>query len=611
MSHVDIIRMEGPCVSAKAERAMLREHPAVLIEWTDVFQNPVRVLGTLLAKFSRIMLGIPAERTNNMRAGKFVRSTWVLTVAALIWSQPAQVQAADGSDISQEVQTEPIRQLIGGTATDWHPAIGQLVRTVEPRGYCTATLIHPRYILTAAHCFGHVDQYPGRYEFVFSSYAGQRTRVGLEAVKVFSPHGNGVEKWQYDSDLTPPIGFTNMPDDYGSDDVAIARLNRAVSADKAYPLNIAFEGPQTGDTVTMFGYGCTSLRDSGGYKHYYTFTYTRTTKSLSLGGGQLIGNQRVGALCEGDSGGPVVLGGPDDVFIWAVNSSSGFYNHFGSIVWFRDAIAEIMRRMDGRDWNQGVWRGGRRLLDPIILGEWEGPDRCRDLCNERGDCRAYTLSRNSDGAKECSLLSVPSGWLWSYDAESGIGNPGEESRSDRRGREYKTIAVANRDECRSLCSTSDDCKGFTYALVSSQLQSQSRCYLLKYTPYKVISDKKVADCPPPWGSPLAGEELSNSCYVSAVKRGLEWDIDRPGMDVMEAWTEYPNNPLSGRKTPEACQAICAQREECQAFTFVHANKVGDTTIRAKCYVKNGVPEPQFVPHKGLVSGVKGRDFLEE
>lgn len=95
MSHINIGRAGRPRASDKAKRAILPEHPAGLKEFTDLFQKPLRVLRTLRAECSRITPGVPAERTANMRAGYFVRSTSAPIMAALIWSQAAQVQATE------------------------------------------------------------------------------------------------------------------------------------------------------------------------------------------------------------------------------------------------------------------------------------------------------------------------------------------------------------------------------------------------------------------------------------------------------------------------------------------------------------------------------------
>jgi hypothetical protein len=478
-----------------------------------------------------------------------------------------------GGDIVSE--TLAIRQ---GTRTDAHPAIGRLRRVVAPSIICTATLIHPRYILTAAHCLGFVEGFPERSRFVFQPAGGGTTEVGLERIRIFGDHGDGVEQFQ--TELLPPISPQTTPDRRGYDDLAVARLQREVGSDEAWPFPIAVEMPADGDTVTAFGFGCTDLNGGGSTeKRYRSFTYRRDPNRLG-------GEQDAGVLCPGDSGGPAVLGTGEGVdALWGVNSkTSGLFDSFSNAVWYRDAIAEAMREMDGTAWNEGMFRGGR-LLESVPLQPGEGADHCRALCLGREACQAYDLPRWDGGERTCSLLDVPGPWFWSADTRSGLGNGGAELQVDRRGKEFETEAVDGVEDCRRLCATRVTCRGFTLAPAAAD-RPRPLCHLIPYSPYKLTQKA--------------------SAYVSAVKRGLEWNMNRPGMDLGDGWQQNPNSP--GRGTPEGCQAMCAGREDCAAFTFVEASRRPGVFRPARCWLKFGVPEAQYAPQQGLVSGVKGLEL---
>ena len=74
-------------------------------------------------------------------------------------------------DVQSPTTTDPVLEeaLLGGRATDVHPAVGLVV--MESGGFCTGTLIAPRVVLTAAHCV---------VEPVAAFYTGSGAPIGRE-----------------------------------------------------------------------------------------------------------------------------------------------------------------------------------------------------------------------------------------------------------------------------------------------------------------------------------------------------------------------------------------------------------------------------------------------
>jgi hypothetical protein len=170
--------------------------------------------------------------------------------------------------------------IVNGTPTDERPEVGIITNSG-----CTATLIRPRVILTAAHCVNYqtgpsADGFlTGRGEFFAIDYVSSRITSGL-----------------------------------GWGDLAVARLTSAVPPSSAVPTPNSYGDAGANEIVTVYGYGCTDRTTGVGYGTKRKFTYRYYLRyQLEL-------------LCPGDSGGPTIHPSMGIVMV-----NSGTYDEGGDI----------------------------------------------------------------------------------------------------------------------------------------------------------------------------------------------------------------------------------------------------------------------------------------
>lgn len=167
---------------------------------------------------------------------------------------------ACGGPTGEEISSDSV---VGGSLQNHtNPEIGRFITPFS--GSCTATLIASDIAITAAHCV--------RYESSGSG-GGQ--------VRFRSAQGN------VDAYVSAYRSFSTQP---GRADVALLKLSRGVASRIATPRPLAARAPQRGETVQLWGYGCTvrDTRNSQG----------KTTITSRYGSSQ--------NLCKGDSGGPLI-----------------------------------------------------------------------------------------------------------------------------------------------------------------------------------------------------------------------------------------------------------------------------------------------------------------
>lgn len=386
-----------------------------------------------------------------------------MNIRKLVWT-PLFLTACVGGP--EDVQTST-SELVFGAATSLRPEIGEITTSST---MCTATLIAPSVILTAAHCLNPTQNslttLPGAPRFAIRDFSGSRITFVIDRVHSFN--------WDSFAPLTPGVQLTS--------DVAIAHLDLPVAMSQAVPARIAAARPTNGAASTMFGLGCSDriFQDPFGTKRFVTFSFGTGTTSL----------------CPGDSGGPEVFGDPaGGGAVWGVSTGAVFFwDTFADVAAHRTQIEALIRSWDGLD---------ERNTDRLGLDYfWEVAPTvaaCRRGCENDGRCRSFSWRASDQMCWRKSGVAEPR-------ATAGItsGLPVRlEAGVDRLGGDFGSLSVTSADECAVACARTSQCVSWT--------QLNGTCFLKNSVP-----NGTVGTCP--------------ACTSGVLSRGFEPDTDRIGGD---------------------------------------------------------------------------------
>jgi V8-like Glu-specific endopeptidase len=527
---------------------------------------------------------------------------WLYVGAMTVCSALSACSAAPQTTIDETGTAED--PLVGGINTTLRPEIGLLAMN---DGSCTATLIGPRYVLAAGHCFDFSTGLDGANIVLQNS----STPFTASAVHLFGSNSPA---------------FFEVPDGTGDvDDVALVQLSSAVPASVASPAMVSPVPPNAYappyGTQTIFGFGCKNrtTQAGSGTKQYVTFTYGTQTEDL----------------CPGDSGGPVVAGSPtNEGMIWGVNSgydTSSGVDSFGAVSYYAEDILGVIRQWESDAIENGVARAGD--VYSTITNTDSGT--CEADCQNDSKCRGATFHSSNSS---CQLLSAVYNWYYSPGATSFTGRElALQVFKARNGGGYSTLTGMTLETCEGGCARDTRCASYSFNI------STSTCTLNSTVPAATTDLESASGVKrgPEANTDRPGVDYSHAttttalaceqscatdfqcksfawvastkvCYLhksmvqptprsgatAGVKGGFDMNADRPGSD-------YEDYDETAEDIPEICQAQCASEAKCQAFTFTPMGWHGKTA--AHCWLKSAIPT--ISASEGLVSGIKGVDFF--
>lgn len=230
----------------------------------------------------------------------------------------ASIMAASGLCLGSVLAADPPPPpVVNGYTTSDYPAVGALMALEGGYwgSFCSGTLIHNKWVLTAAHCIEAIDE---EYDSASIYFA-----VGPN---VYSE--SGVDDMFLVRDWVSHPGYSGSSSSINHD-VGLLELHNSVTSIAPMPINTdSMSTSWLGDELRYVGYGITGTgdEDSGGVKRYADIPIYDYDAQF-IYGLDTADNQNI---CSGDSGGAAlkITSGSWELvgvnsFGWATSGSGG------------------------------------------------------------------------------------------------------------------------------------------------------------------------------------------------------------------------------------------------------------------------------------------------
>lgn len=329
-----------------------------------------------------------------MRSARRVRLAH--TLAGLLVTLPLASAVHAEDQLAPPVvgsQRERTSAIIGGETAD--PADFPTVVAITNAGLCTGTLIHPEWVLTAAHCIS--PQVLGGTQAQITA----NTAVRLDAATAFS----GVPILAAETIPHPDFSVNAL----GDNDIGLIRLATPVTDRPVTHVNREMAAAPIGVTVTQVGYGMTQPGNQGSAGVLHTLADKTSVACSGFGvsdANMLCFSQTDGSgQCSGDSGGPVL------VDIDGVRTVVG-------VVSFGDQTCQVFGANTRTDaelafLDEHVGAELRCVDDGVCDDGCTGEDPDCTVCNNDDACGSEELC-SADGScvsASCETAACPDGYV--------------------------------------------------------------------------------------------------------------------------------------------------------------------------------------------------------